>query len=70
MVINPQTSAHGCDSCAGPIITKIEPKAGTVELCLTHTLAWFPGKDTAWFEDRHAPFRDHLAARMRASWGS
>ena len=67
MVIDPLTRERGCDRCADPIVTKVESKAGTVELCLSHTMAWFPGRDAAWFEERHAPFQDHLAEKMRLS---
>ena len=67
MVIDPLTRERGCDRCAAHIMVKIESKAGTVELCLACTLTWFPGRDAAWFEERHAPFRDHLADCMKAA---
>ena len=64
-MIHPLTKERGYDRCAGPIMTRIESKAGLVELCLECTLIWFPGKDAAWFEEIHALFRDHLLDRMK-----
>ncbi len=68
MVINPQTRARGCDRCAAPLMVKIESKAGLVELCWNCCLASLPGRDSTWLEERHRPFRDHLADRMKAAW--
>jgi hypothetical protein len=68
VVIDPLTRARGCDRCTAPIMVKIESSAGLVELCLACTLRWFPGRDAAWFEERHAPFRDHLGDRIKAAW--
>ena len=56
----------GCDHCPwGRPITEVHFRGGRVRLCLRCTLAWFPGRDAGWFEERHAPVRDHLGARLR-----
>lgn len=34
-------------------------------LCLECVLAWFPGRDVAWWEDHHAPFADHVAEAIK-----
>ena len=67
MVINPLTRERGCDHCADHIMVKIESKAGLVELCWRCALAAMPGRDSAWLEERHRPYRDHLADRMKAA---
>lgn len=57
---------NGCAHCEGGYpIFRVESQAGNFHLCLECLLDWFPGKDTAWFEARHAPFRDHLAFRRK-----
>ena len=67
MVIDPMTRERGCDRCAGPIMVKVESKAGLVELCWSCALASLPGRDSTWLEARHRPFSDHLADRMKAA---
>ena len=68
MVIDPLTRERGCDRCADPsIMVKIESKAGLVELCWSCALASLPGRDSTWLEERHRPFSDHLADRMKAA---
>lgn len=65
MIIDPLTKERGCDRCCAPIMVKIESKAGLVELCWNCALASLPGRDSAWLEERHLPFRDHLADRFQ-----
>ena len=67
MVIDPLTRERGCDRCTSEIMVKIESKAGTVELCWNCALASLPGRDSTWLEERHRPFSDHLADRMKAA---
>lgn len=68
MVIDPLTRDRGCDRCGDRnIMVKVESKAGLVELCWGHALASLPGRDSTWLEERHSPFRDHLADRMKAA---
>ena len=67
MVIDPLTRERGCDRCAVPIMVKIESKAGTVELCWNCALVSLPGRNSTWLEERHRPFSDHLAERMKAA---
>lgn len=51
---------NGCAHCyEGRPITRVGIGGRIMELCLGCTLGWFPSKDAAWFESRHAPFRDH-----------
>ena len=53
---------RGCHHCEeGHPIGRFEQKSGLqVALCLDCLLAWFPGKDAAWFEEQHTPLQDHL----------
>lgn len=56
----------GCHHCVpGVPIERIETRHGTVALCLECVLRWFPGKDVHWWEDRHAPFLDHVKERFK-----
>lgn len=56
----------GCSHCeVEDPITKIASRAGLVKLHLGCTLRRFPNRDTVWFEERHAPFRDHILYRMK-----
>lgn len=56
----------GCGHCeVGYPITRVESKAGKVDLCLECTLWWFPGKHSDWFEERHLPFLDHIGQLLK-----
>lgn len=59
----------GCGHCeVGVDIEEIETKDGVrVRLCVECVLLWFEGKDIAWWEANHAPFRDHVSDRIRAA---
>ena len=67
MVIDPLTKERGCDRCIGPIMVKIESKAGLVELCWGCALDSMPGRDSTWLEERNLPFSDHLLDRIKAA---
>ncbi len=61
---------RGCDHCeAGVDIEEVETAAGArVKLCVECVLAWYQGrKDITWWENNHAPFRDHVTDRLRAA---
>ena len=59
---------RGCDHCEnGKPIERIKSRAGLVELCLECVLLWFPGRKVAWWEERHAPYADHLGDALEAA---
>ena len=66
MIIDLRTNLHGCDWCHAPVMIVIESPAGVVELCWNCTLRalW---KDSAWLEERLAPFQDHVLAAFQRS---
>ena len=53
---------RGCDHCpVGRPIEYIKTRGGRViKLCLECVLRWFPGRTVAWWEERHAPYSDHV----------
>lgn len=58
----------GCAHClVGRPIEKVNSRYGLVELCLECVLLWFPGRSVAWWEERHAPYRDHLSDAVKRS---
>ena len=60
---------HGCHHCPdGHPVEYIESRAGRIALCLECVLRWYPGKDAAWWEERHAPFRDHVDLALKRSF--
>lgn len=62
------TLGRGCGHCErGEPIEEVETKGYEVRVCLECCMAWFPGKDTAWWEVHHAPFADHLGDKIRAA---
>lgn len=36
-------------------------------MCLECVLGWWPGKEVAWWEERHNVFADHIAAAIKAA---
>ena len=59
---------RGCSHCeTGYAIEEVRSPAGTVHLCLECVMRWFPGKDVAWWEARHAPLLDHVEMALRRS---
>ena len=56
---------RGCTHCeVGHPVEEIKSRAGHIHLCLECVLWWFPGKSVAWWEERHAPFADHLSDKI------
>lgn len=56
---------QGCSHCeVGIPITHITSPGRDLHLCLECTMLWFPGKDTEWWESRHAPYADHERAAL------
>jgi len=60
---------YGCDHCeVGRPIERIKTRAGhVVKLCLECVRLWFPGRSVDWWEERHAPFRDHVGDALDAA---
>lgn len=61
---------NGCTHCEpGHPVETIQVGRGKhkviITLCLECVMLWFPGKTVAWWEARHAPFKDHIAAALR-----
>lgn len=61
---------NGCAHCEpGTPITKVQCRGVVFRLCLSCTLGWFPGRGADWFEERHAPFRDHTRSARQPEKG-
>ena len=59
---------NGCAHCErGKPIEEISSRAGGFELCLECVLGWWPGKDVAWWEERHSVFADHITMAIKAA---
>jgi len=64
MLISQLTGERGCDRCHGVIMVKVESKAGLIELCWDDALKQL-GRDSAWLEERHREFEDHVLLAFR-----
>ncbi len=61
-------SGLGCNHCeVGRPIERIKSRAGLIKLCLECVLLWFPGRAAGWWEERHAPYSDHLGDSLDAA---